>query len=325
MSQNRSDLGSACPPIVAHDPASRRLLEQAEHLAGFDTTTVLIQGETGTGKEVLARFIHSRSPRREGPFVVLDCATIPSSLLEAGLFGYEKGAYTGASQRHSGLLEQAEGGTLLLDEVAGLSPQAQASLLRFIETGEVHRIGNGSPEVVDVRILAASNRDLDRMVDRGDLRIDLYYRMSVLTLSVPPLRERPDDIEPLLLSYLEYWAKHHDMVVPSLEEEALRMLYKHPWKGNVRELRNAAEWFCIRCREGNVTPEKVITYFYGPEADRILNRAARCGGRLGDPGFVIRLLGAWSEFEGHVTRTAGLLGLPKSTVSEYVRRLQLGP
>ena len=222
---------------VALDPRSRRLLELAEKVAASDVT-VLLTGESGTGKEVLARFIHRRSARAAKPFVAVNCAALPASMLEALLFGHEKGAFTGAQQRADGKFVQADGGTLLLDEITEMELGLQAKLLRVLQEREVEPLGARAPIALDVRVLATSNRDLDEAVREGSFREDLYYRLSVFPLEIPPLRERRADIVPLAERFL---ARHARGPIPQLSAEAADALERYGWPGNVRELDNVIQ------------------------------------------------------------------------------------
>ncbi len=221
---------------IAAGPESLSVLALAERLANSDIP-VLINGPTGTGKEVLSRFIHERSPRRNGPFVAVNCAAMPEAMLEAMLFGHIKGAFTGATQSAEGFFRAAHGGTLLLDEIAEMPIGLQAKLLRALQEGEVVPIGATQPIKVDVRILAAANRDLPTEVAEGRFRADLYYRLNVFPLALCPLRERPEDIAPLAFALmLRHTPQGQD--VPWISEAALTMLRMHGWPGNVRELEN---------------------------------------------------------------------------------------
>jgi DNA-binding NtrC family response regulator len=217
----------------------RRLLELASRVAGHDTT-VLITGESGTGKEVLARAIHRMSSRATAPFVAINCAAIPEHLLESELFGHVRGAFTGATADRAGLFEDADGGTLLLDEIGDLPLALQAKLLRVLEEGEIRRVGEGKSRPVDVRLLAATARKLDAARAAGHFRDDLYYRLNVVELVVPPLRERQEDIPALLTHFAQHAAQRLGHPV-SLSPAALAFLSHYAWPGNVRELRNAVE------------------------------------------------------------------------------------
>jgi len=229
--------------------AMGRLLEVADRVAPTDAT-VLITGESGTGKEVVARRIHVRSRRAEGPFVAVDCAAIPAELLESELFGHIRGAFTGAVRDRAGRFRQASGGTLFLDEVTEIPPALQGKLLRAIQERVVDAVGADTPVPVDVRILAATNRDLRARIREGAFREDLYYRLNVVELAVPPLRERPDDIPPLVNRFISEYAAGREIAVPAAVVEELS---RRPWPGNVRELKNACERMVILCRGGEIT------------------------------------------------------------------------
>ncbi len=228
--------GSPSSEPVAEDPVSRKLLDLAARVAQSEVT-VLLNGESGTGKEVLARFIHGRSKRSAGPFVAVNCAAIPEHMLEALLFGHEKGAFTGAQARSVGKFVQANGGTLLLDEVTEMDLGLQAKLLRVLQEREVEPLGANKPIPLDVRVLATSNRDLEQAVRDGVFREDLYYRLSVFPLRIAPLRERPGDIGPLAARFLAARAPQPLTVSPA----ALGVLQAHAWPGNVRELENVVQ------------------------------------------------------------------------------------
>ncbi len=228
---------SADAEIIAVDERSRTLVELADRVAGSDVT-VMITGESGTGKEVLARYIHRRSRRATQPFVAINCAAIPENMLEAMLFGYEKGAFTGASQASPGKFEQAQGGTLLLDEISEMDLALQAKLLRVLQEREVERLGGRKPITLDVRVLATSNRMMRDEVVAGRFREDLYYRLNVFPLQLPPLRDRTEDIVPMAQRLLAVNAGIQGINIPVLSDEAQRHLLTHFWPGNVRELDN---------------------------------------------------------------------------------------
>ena len=221
---------------VAEDPRSRALLALAQRVAQGDVT-VLLHGESGTGKEVLARFIHTHSKRQAGPFVAVNCAAIPEQMLEALLFGYEKGAFTGAQARSVGKFVQANGGTLLLDEVTEMDLALQAKLLRVLQEREVEPLGASKPLPLDVRVIATSNRDLEQVVRDGEFREDLFYRLSVFPLKIPPLRERAGDVPALAQRFIEARSAHSR----PLSSEAMARLMAHGWPGNVRELENVMQ------------------------------------------------------------------------------------
>ena len=226
--------------IIAFDPASRNLLALAVRVAQTDAT-VLLTGESGVGKEVLARYIHKHSARCAGPFIAINCAAIPESLLEATLFGYEKGAFTGAQQAQVGKFEQAQNGTLLLDEVTEMPLGLQVKLLRVLQEREVERVGGKKPIALNIRIVASSNRDMSEAVANGVLREDLYYRLNVFPLLVPSLRQRPDDIVPLAQHFLAEHGGRSGRVGLRLVPLAEKFLRAHAWPGNVRELENVMQ------------------------------------------------------------------------------------
>lgn len=241
--------------LVAADPLSQRIVSMAARVAATDATVLLI-GPSGVGKEVFARFIHQQSARRDGPFIAVNCAAIPENMLEAMLFGYEKGAFTGAVSSHAGKFEQAQGGTLLLDEISEMDLGLQAKLLRVLQEREVERLGSRRTEQLDVRVLATSNRDLKRSVSAGDFREDLFYRLNVFPIAVPPLAERRGDIIPLAEHFL-----YRDISVlqPArvLTQAAAEKLMAYPWPGNVRELDNVLQRALILRQGEEITANDV--------------------------------------------------------------------
>jgi DNA-binding NtrC family response regulator len=226
--------------IIGQAPAIRRAIELALNVADTQTS-VLIQGESGTGKELLANLIHYNSRRKEGPYVKLNCGAIPETLLESELFGHEKGSFTDARQRRLGRFEEATGGTLFLDEIGEMSLSAQVRLLRVLQDGEFTRVGGSEVVRTDVRVIAASNVDLTKAVEQGGFRRDLFYRLSVFPIELPPLRERPGDIHTLVIHFLEHYKQKTGRFTSGISREALRALTSYEWPGNVRELENAVE------------------------------------------------------------------------------------
>ncbi|MBE7448640.1 MAG: sigma 54-interacting transcriptional regulator [Kofleriaceae bacterium] len=225
--------------VCVADPSMRELYEQLDLLAR-SSASLILEAETGSGKELAARFVHHASPRRDGPFVAVNCAALPETLAESELFGYERGAFTGAARARAGLLEAATGGTLFLDEIAELPASSQARLLRALDGGRVRRLGATIERVVDVRIVAATNRDLRHGIRTGTFRTDLYFRLGATSVRIPPLRDRPDDIPPLVRRFIAAEAVRLRRTPPHVCPEAMQPLLEHPWPGNVRQLRNVA-------------------------------------------------------------------------------------
>jgi Nif-specific regulatory protein len=234
--------------IVGHSAVMRRIFDQIRMVAKWNTT-VLIRGETGTGKELIANAIHYNSPRARGPYVRLNCASLPENLLESELFGHEKGAFTGAVGARKGRFEAADGGTLFLDEIGDISSAFQAKLLRVLQEGELERVGGSRTLKIDVRVIAATHRDLEAAVDAGDFREDLYYRLNVMPILLPPLRERPEDV-PELARHLAARIGEAQGRPVTLSETALRRLVQYPWPGNVRELENCLERAAVMSESG---------------------------------------------------------------------------
>jgi two-component system response regulator PilR (NtrC family) len=226
--------------VIGRGPAMRAVVDLIERIA--DTrTTVLITGESGTGKERVARAIHEQSERRKQPFLVINCGALPEALMESELFGHEKGAFTGAAARHGGLFREADGGTVLLDEIGELPPSLQVKLLRVLQERKVRPVGSAQEASVDVRVLAATNRDVEADVTRGHFRQDLYYRLNVIRIELPPLRERPEDIAPLTERFVQRYAQEMGKDVAGLTPDALKVLQRYAFPGNVRELENIIE------------------------------------------------------------------------------------
>ncbi|MEW6751038.1 MAG: sigma-54 dependent transcriptional regulator [Candidatus Latescibacterota bacterium] len=258
-------IGSAveAAPVITRSPGMLAVLAQVEELA-TTSATVLIQGESGTGKGMVARALHARSPRRRSPFVDLNCAALPEGLLESELFGHEKGAFTGAAERRLGRFELAEGGTLFLDEIGAADPRVQMRLLRVLQEREFERVGGSRTLAVDVRIVAATNADLREEVRKGAFREDLYYRLSVVPIHLPPLRERREDIPALVTHFVTQAALRNGRPVRQVDEEALARLQAYPWPGNVRQLENVVERMVILGRQPSLTvadiPEEIAEW-----------------------------------------------------------------
>jgi len=250
-------LGAKDRSIVTNDARMEKLLDMARAVAD-SRATVMVSGESGTGKELFARFLHDNSSRAGGPFVAVNCASLPEGLLESELFGHEKGAFTGAIARKQGKFELAHGGTILLDEISEMAVSLQAKLLRVLQEGEIDRVGGKSPVAVDVRVIATTNRDLKEHIAEGEFREDLFYRLNVIPLKVPPLRERREDIKLLAQHFLERYAAENRREGLALSQEAMRILAGQPWPGNVRELQNTMERAVLLSTGREVTPEALM-------------------------------------------------------------------
>ena len=248
--KTRLDRKFSLGEVVGSSAALQHSIEQVRSVA-TSNATVLLLGETGTGKELFAQMIHQASNRAKGPFMAVHCAAIPANLLESELFGHEKGSFTGATERRVGRFESADGGTLFLDEIGEIDATTQIKLLRFLETRSVERLGSHKPIALDLRLVCATNRDLLQMVKEGKFREDLYYRLSVVPLRMPPLRERTDDIPLLLAHYLKRFAAENKLVEVRFAADALAVLARYPWPGNIRELRNTCENLAV-LRAGKV-------------------------------------------------------------------------
>ncbi|MBI3826059.1 MAG: sigma-54-dependent Fis family transcriptional regulator [Candidatus Rokubacteria bacterium] len=309
--------------VIGSSPAWLRMMTLVGQVAD-SSATVLIQGESGAGKELVAQAIHERSPRRQGPFVAVNCAALPETLLESELFGYEKGAFTGAAGRKEGRFELADGGTLFLDEVADLLPVTQPKILRVLQEGEFERLGGTRTLRVDVRIVTATNQDLAQMVKDKRFREDLFYRLKVITITVPPLRERREDIRLLAQHFLHLYAAKNNRKLAGFTDDAMRRLEGYSWPGNVRELENVIERAVVLARESliDVTelPEEIAGAAPLPEGVMSV--------RIGTPLAEIeqRLLEATLRAtKGNKTLTARLLGIDPRTVARKLERWEEEP
>ncbi len=313
----RSD-ARAIAPVVA-DPAMRRLYDLARRIAP-GTISVLITGETGTGKELLAEFLHGASRRAAGPLVRINCAALADPLVESELFGHEAGAFTGAQRERRGFLESAHGGTVFLDEIAELTLSTQAKLLRVLEEGVVLRVGGTTPRPIDVRFIGATNRDLDAEVAAGRFRQDLYFRIGGALLAIPPLRDRLDEIEPIAHAFAADAARRLDRPALPLSDAAIARLRAHPWPGNVRELRNVIERaVLIATADDTAIDARHLPASLAAPASTSSSEAAPAS--LGDELADLerqRILDALERCGGNQTRAAELLGMPRRT---FVKRL----
>jgi DNA-binding NtrC family response regulator len=279
--------------IIGHSAALQDLIGKVR-LVAPSKATILLEGESGTGKELIAQALHQCGGRARGPFVAVHCAALSENLLESELFGHERGAFTGANERRIGRFESADGGTLFLDEIGEITPSTQVKLLRFLESRSIERVGGGKPIALDVRLVAATNRNLERMVKEGKFREDLFFRLNVVRLVTPPLRARADDIPLLLAHYLKFFAKENGTPPPQLEPGALRTLCAYRWPGNIRELRNFCENAVVLHRG-----ERLTEYDLEPRYRGVVEANAGDGA------------GGWSAAVGAVTVAASTpLALP---------------
>ena len=322
LARQRSQLerlqGAKAPFVEVHSRSFRRVIEMAARVAPFDSS-VLITGESGTGKEVLARYVHNQSERKGRPFVAANCGALPETLLESELFGHKSGAFTGAHSDRAGLFEQAGGGTIFLDEIAETGPALQVKLLRVLQEGEYMRVGESVTRKADVRVIAATNRNISKEVDEGRFRDDLYYRLGVIEIAIPPLRERPEDILPLARHFTQALARKLKKPNLALDATCLDFLQNHRWPGNVRELENAIERAAVLCRDDVIMPE-----FLPPAILRAES------GRAHLPPQPLRSL-EQVEFEhirtvlehvgGNKTRAAETLGISQATLWRKLKKI----
>jgi formate hydrogenlyase transcriptional activator len=296
----------------------RAILEQVSRVAPTDST-VLIRGETGTGKELIARAIHNRSKRANRAFIRVNCAAIPSSLIASELFGHEKGAFTGALQRRLGRFESADGGTIFLDEVGELPPEMQSALLRVLQEREFERVGGSRPIHVDVRVLAATNRDLDAALEEGAFRKDLFYRLNVFPIDVPPLRERADDI-PLLVEHLvDRYATRMGKRFRSISVRTLQLLQNYAWPGNVRELQNVVERAVI-VADGE-TFHVDASWFTRPAPPSRASASFNADLAEREKGMIEEALRHTKGLISGPAGAAARLGLPRQTLASKIRKL----
>lgn len=324
---------SHVPRIISFSPVMQQALDMAREFAKTDTT-VLIQGETGTGKNLIGQYIHLNSPRFNQPFITINCAAIPHELMESELFGYEKGAFTGASQKgKKGLIEQANGGTLFLDEISELTTDLQSKLLHVLETNQYYRIGAEQPTSVDVRFLAATNTNLEKKVEQNQFRIDLFYRLNVATITIPPLRDRREDILPLAKHFIEEFNRRYKKDVAHISPEVFQFLENSTWKGNVRELRNVIER-AILLKKGNTLELKDFTGIQSITSglENLTTKGSNFHIRL-DPEENTNLLHqaqkqlierALMLSNHNRTRAAKLLGIPRTSLNFYIQKFGIG-
>ena len=303
VQQRGESKNNAFASIIGESPAIKKVLARAARILQRADATILIGGETGTGKELVARGIHDGGPRRGAPFVAVNCSALPDRLIESELFGHERGAFTDATSTKPGLFEVADGGTIFLDEIGDLPLELQAKFLRVLQDKQVRRVGGTKSRKVDVRIIAATHEDLSRHIQDGRFREDLYFRLSVITLTLPPLRERGDDLMLIVDALIKELAEHHDLPVPDVTPQARRALLDYHWPGNVRELKNAVERALLLSAPGELDPRELR-----PQSETI----ARQGGPIPFPAHLDDIT---------VAAANAMLGLANGNRSEAARRL----
>ncbi len=301
---------------IAEDPASKAVLELARKVAET-STTLLIIGESGTGKDHLARLIHELGPRRDAPFLKIDCASLPQELVESELFGHERGAFTGAVERKLGRLEMADRGTIVLDEVAALSPTTQSKLLRVLEERQFERLGSTETITIEARLVALTNSDLTRLVADGQFREDLFFRLSVLTIHVPALRERPADILPLADALLVRAARVHGRTGVVFAEPLRRILVAYGWPGNVRELKNAIERAIVFSTASTLTPENF------PDPVRTADSGAAAALRSLEDIEREAIRATLDATHYKISKSAGILGISRKTLLDKRKKYGL--
>ncbi len=309
--------------IIGKSPVFESLLRSARIIAATDVT-VLIKGETGTGKEVLATAIQQASSRVNKAFVILNCAALPEGIIESELFGHKKGAFTGATTNKLGIFQTAEGGTLFLDEINSLPLAMQAKLLRFLETGECFAVGDIRPYKINTRIIAATNTDLNQQIDRGEFRPDLFFRLNVVPLELPPLKERKEDIEALIKHFLDYFSTVYNLDKPKFSRHAIKKLQGYKWPGNIRELRNLCERLSILLAGRTIEPENLPYEF------------SACPSTITEGAFKLPTLGlklenveadlihqALTRTNGNRSKSARLLGISRDTLLYRIQKHRL--
>ena len=306
-------------PLLGVSPGMQEIYRLIE-MAAPSPAPVLILGETGTGKELVARTIHDLSQRAKGPFVAVNCSAIPETLLESELFGHEKGAFTGAMSRRPGYFELADGGTIFLDEIAEMSSNLQAKYLRVLQDSQVRRIGGHDEVSVDVRVVCATNKDVTKAVQDGAFREDLYYRVNVLTIPLPPLRRRPEDTPLLAEAFMTEFNDKYERQVRGIDEAALKLLRDHAWPGNVRELRNVIERAVVSCEDGLITADCLPIAPLGAAPAERANVVVLPVGTTLDDGEKQLILRTLQSVNNNKTRAAEILGTTPKTLHNKARR-----
>jgi two-component system nitrogen regulation response regulator NtrX len=324
--QRYRELVGEAPRIIGGSPGFMRVVQQASQVARSDVS-VLLSGESGTGKELIAAHLHRESPFAAGPFVKVNCAAIPTDLVESELFGHEKGAFTGAAAMRRGKFELADGGTIFLDEVGDLHEAAQAKLLRILQDGELQRVGGEQPVRVAVRVISATNRPLDEMVSSRKFREDLYYRLSVVPIRVPPLRERVDDVRELAAYFLTEFCARNNFRPKEIADDVFPLLERYSWPGNVRELRNVVERMAILSSGPRITGEAVPLEIQMPQSSRLERRSLGGGGSglqdVRDSAERDRIRQALEDADWNVSRAARALGIERTGLHKRMRALGL--
>ena len=299
--------------IIAKSPKMLKIFDLIKTVAPTNAT-VLITGETGTGKEVVARAIHHQSHRRDKPFIATSCAALPESLLESELFGYEKGSFTGAGERKKGKFEAAHKGTLFLDEIGEINANTQVHLLRALEDKKITRIGSNEEILVDVRVITATNKDLKEMIIKGQFREDLYYRLKVVTINIPPLRERKEDILPLANYFLEKYAEENSKGTINFSPQVIEFMLHYSWPGNVRELENMIEHGVILCKDNSISLAELPPDIVQPvqTKEKTIEAVTK--------NHVIHVL---EETKGNITKAAKILGIRRMTLYNKLKKYNL--
>jgi DNA-binding NtrC family response regulator len=313
---NRENTRKGRYDIVTNDPEMKRLLDEAREVAP-SRASIFIQGESGTGKELFARYVHQHSDRKDNPFVAINCAALPETLLESELFGHEKGAFTGATIRKKGKFELADQGTILLDEISEMDFQLQSKLLRVLQEKEIDRLGGTTPIPLDVRVISTTNRDIETEIDAGRFREDLFYRLNIIPMHLPPLRERINDISLLADFFIQKYNQIENKSVKGLTEDALAALMQMPWKGNIRELENKIERATLICKNDLVESDNLVA------GNR--NRESVTGSQFGLPASSLKELEqkaiyqTLDQTDGNRTHAAQILGISARTLRNKLK------
>lgn len=305
--------------LIGDSPPMLQLIEMIQLVAKSEAT-VLIQGESGTGKELVAKTIHRLSPRHAHPFVVVECSSLPETLLESELFGHIRGAFTGATSDRKGLFEEAQGGTVFLDEIGDTTPNFQAKLLRVLQEGEIKRVGSSRSIKVNVRVISACNRSLTDMMEIKAFRPDLYYRLAVLPLTIPPLRERRQDIPLLVHHFLEHSAQKHEKSRMTIEPDAMEALIHHAWPGNVRELENLVERVVVTTKQQGITADDLLMPAIEGASLMDLSSVGKAAQQEAEK---IKILEALQKTRGDKTKAARILHISRASLYNKIKSYQI--